>query len=40
LTETWMEKKGWGGNKREPKGYVYGTQWAIRESKKRELKGD
>jgi len=40
LTETWVEKKGWGGVKGKlPKGYVWGTQWAVRKNKKGRAKG-
>jgi len=40
LMETWLEKSGWGGIKGKlPKGYVWGAQWARRESKKGRAKG-
>jgi len=40
MTQTWIEKKGWEGIKGKlPKGYVWGSQWARRESKKGRAKG-
>jgi len=40
LMETWLEKKGWGGIKGKlPKRYVWGAQWARKESKKGRAKG-
>ena len=35
MSETWMEEKEWGKIKKKlPKGYIWGTQWASRKSKK------